>query len=74
MAAQEGSGLQDEGVVLEENGVVYSETMSLVDLGADINSYYLLQAILKCILQCALSLTGDPKMHPRVRTISCRWS
>eukprot|EP00908_Phaeocystis_cordata_P023244 Transcript_5678.p2 GENE.Transcript_5678~~Transcript_5678.p2 ORF type:complete len:514 (-),score=294.67 Transcript_5678:2170-3711(-) len=44
-AVHEASGLQDSGVVLQEKGRVYSETMSLADVARDTNSYYVLQLI-----------------------------
>ena len=44
-AVHEASGLQERGVVLQEKGRVYSETMSLADVASDTNSYYVLQVI-----------------------------
>ena len=44
-AVHEDSGLQEGGVVLQEKGKVYAETMSLADVTTDTNSYYILQLI-----------------------------
>ena len=44
-AVHEASGLQERGVVLQEKGRVYSETMSLADVASDTNSYYVLQVV-----------------------------
>ena len=44
-AVHEASGLQDSGVVLQEHGKVYCETMSLADVVSGTNSYYILQLI-----------------------------
>jgi poly [ADP-ribose] polymerase len=44
-AVHEDSKLQDSGVVLQEHGKVYCETMGLADVASGVNSYYVLQLI-----------------------------